>query len=452
MTRTVRFESDDSSPRREALARLVRVEEDEAYVSLVDVDEARAMDPRDRRMVTEIVAGVTRWRRYLDFLIDRFYEGDPADLQPAVRQILRLGIYELLFLRTPSYAAVDEAVELTDRFLHGGAAGLVNGLLRSVDRAGEDLPELRTGDPVVDLAVRYSHPDWMVRRWVNRYGSEAARDLLEANNRRPRYAVRVNRLRTSPRRFAQRLDEEGITYDRSPWLSEFFRLERVQPVLDADLVAEGLCALQDEGAGAVVELLDPRPEETIVDLCAAPGGKTLFIAERMDDTGTVLAVDVHERRLDLLRESADRHGIRSIRPHPVDGRELARQPEPPRGDRVVVDAPCTGLGVLSKRSDLRWNRSPEDLDELTALQGELLDAAAEMVRPGGLLVYSTCSIEPEENEAQISAFVERRPEYRVEDPPDGVADELVDGSYLRILPHRHGVDGTFGARLRRGEA
>lgn len=444
-----------ATARSEALSRLIRVEEDEAYVSLIDREEARELDPRDRRLVTEIVAGVTRWRRYLDFLIDAYYEGDAEALEPGVRQILRIGAYEMLFLRTPAYAAIDQSVELARSHAHEGVTGLVNGILRSLNRDRENeeqgLPEPESGDLAEDLAVRYSHPTWMVARWVERYGAEETRALLEANNRRPTYAVRANRQKITPRQLAERLDEEGISYERSPWIAEFFRLEQVQPVLDADLVSEGLCAVQDEGAGAVVDLLDPRPGETVIDLCAAPGGKTLFIAERMEDSGTLLAADLHERRMDLLRESAERHGLSNIRPEVVDGRELALQPEPPRGDRVLVDVPCTGLGVLSKRADLRWNRTAEDLEDLVQLQEELLDAAARMVRPGGLLVYSTCSLEPEENEEQVAAFLERNHAFEREEAGDALPEELVRNGALVTLPHEHGIDGAFAVRLRRSE-
>jgi 16S rRNA (cytosine967-C5)-methyltransferase len=209
--------------------------------------------------------------------------------------------------------------------------------------------------------------------------------------------------------------------------------------------------VQDESAGLLVQLLDPQPGETILDGCAAPGGKTMAIAGRMGGDGTILAVDAKEERLNLVTEAAEAQGAADmVEAEAAELQAVAARPEPPQADRVLLDVPCSGLGVLAKRADLRWQRAPEDLDELTALQDDLLDAAARMVAPGGVLVYSTCTIEPEENEERVEAFLERHPDFELEPAPDALpADVVTDEGYLATLPHRHRTDGAFGARLRR---
>jgi 16S rRNA (cytosine967-C5)-methyltransferase len=290
----------------------------------------------------------------------------------------------------------------------------------------------------------------MVRRWLDRFGPEETPELLEWNNRRPMYSVRINPLRTDDEAVTAWLDDHDVVYTRSPHLDDHLRLRRLQPLVQGDLLDDGHVAVQDESAGLIVRLLDPQPGETILDGCAAPGGKTLAIAGRMDGDGTLYAVDAKEERVGLIEEATEAQGAEAlVDTEAAELQAVADREDPPRADRVLLDVPCSGLGVLSKRADLRWQREPGDLDELAALQDELLDAAVRLVRPGGLLVYSTCTIEPEENEQRIEAFLARHDDFELESAEDYVPDEMVtaDG-YFASLPHRHRVDGAFGARLR----
>lgn len=447
----VSTEQDTLSTRRAALHRLERIERDQAFIGrAADADDLP--DARTRRQVKEYVAGVTRWRRWLDFLLAAFYRGPFEEMERPLKIILRIGLYDLLFLRTPAHAAVHENVELAKQEVRRGAAGLVNGILRSIDRQRDDLPEPDTGDVAEDLAIRHSHPTWIVRRWVERFGPEATRALLVWNNRRPVYGLRVNTRRTAPEAFQAQLDAHEVAWSPSPYLDDFVRVKRLQPVLQAGWLDAGQCAVQDESAGLIVRLLDPQPGETIADTCAAPGGKTLYAAERMNGEGTIYAADVNERRLNLVCEAAEAHGVADmIHLHAADLRDWAASPEAPQADRVLLDAPCSGLGVLSKRADLRWQRDPKDLKELATLQDALLDAAARLVRPGGLLVYSTCTIEPEENRQRVEAFLERHEDFALDPAAPYVPEAVTDGDYLATLPHEHGIDGAFGARLRRAK-
>ena len=431
-----------------ALGRLLRIEDAGAYAGLVDGSDLDG-DPREARQASEYVAGITRQRRWLDFLIAHFYRGDAATLEPTLRQILRIGLYDLLFLRTPPHAAVSEAVELAKRHVRAGAGGLVNGVLRAVLRQVETLPEPDTGDAARDLAIRLSHPTWIARRWVKRYGEADARKLLEIDNARPTYALRVNTLRVSLKVLGERLDALGVVWRPSAYLDDVVVVDQLQPVLRGGLLDEGLCAVQDEAAALVVHTLDPQPGETILDVAAAPGGKALYAAIRMGDRGRVLAYDIHPNRAELVRASAATHGLTRVEVEVADLRELGAQADPPTGDRVLLDAPCSGLGVLAKRADLRWRRTAGEIGELVELQDDLLDAAARLVRPGGLLVYSTCTTEPEENAERVDAFLARRTDFERERVDGLVPDAFVtDAGDFAALPHVHGTDGAFAARLR----
>ena len=443
---------DTVSPARvHALDHLERVRQDDAYVEKLTIDDA---DARTRRQARELVAGVTRQRRWLDFVLGEAYHGDYDSMEPRLREILRLGLYELLFQSTPTHAAVDEYVELAKQALRPGAGNLVNGVLRTIDRDREHIPTPDTGDDAEDLAVRYSHPTWMVARWLDRFGIDDTTELLRANNRRPMYSVRVNPLRTSKEEVAAWLDEHDVVHVDSPYLDTHLRLKRLQALIAGDLLDDGHVAVQDESAGLVVQLLDPQPGETLIDGCAAPGGKTMHAAARMDGQGTIYAVDRNEQRLERVTEAAEAQGVSEmVRAETADLIEWANRPDPPQADRVLLDVPCTGLGVLAKRADLRWRRSAEDLTEMAELQDALLDAAASLVRPGGLLVYSTCSIEPEENEQRVEAFLARHDAFTAESADGHVPDEMVtEAGFLATLPHQHRMDGAFAARLRRNDA
>ncbi len=436
-----------TSVRRAALHRLQRIEQGGAYVGLGAAIEADDWGPREERQTTEYVSGVTRWKRRLDFILQHFYRGALDEMEPALRQILRIGIYDVSFLDTPGYAAVSEAVNLAKREVRRGAGGLVNGVLRSVLRQRGSLPEPDTGDVVEDLAIQQSHPTWMVRRWTDRYGLDDTRRLLEWNNERPSHAVRVNALKVSVDEFRRRLEDLDVAYDSGRYLPDAFRIQSIQALVRARLFEEGLCFVQDESAGLIVRLLDPAPGDRVLDACAAPGGKTFFASQLMRNRGEIVAVDVHEGRLRMVERGARDLGLRIVKTVASDLRAFHSDEA---FDRVLLDAPCSGLGVLSKRADLRWNRRSEDLAELTVLQDALLDAAAGFVRPGGVLVYGTCTIEPDENEERVRAFLKRRDDFVIEAAGDSLPQELVtEEGFYASLPWRDGIDGAFGARLRR---
>jgi 16S rRNA (cytosine967-C5)-methyltransferase len=400
---------------------------------------AAPLDSRDRAWARELVYGTQRLRGRLDHLLSGLAKAGLDRLQPEVLDVLRLGAYQLLEMNAvPAYAAVSQSVELVRAAGAPRAAGLVNGILQGLRRsAGEaSWPE----DPVAFLATWGSHPRWLVERWIERWGAADARALVEANNRRPE--LFLTPLGAGPDEAVASLAAAGIGAEPVPWAPGSLRV--LPPATAAEALEALPAVIQDPAAALVVRYAEVPEGCTAVDLCAAPGGKALVLSER---AGRVVAADPSRLRLGRLRENVARLG-RGDRVGIVvaDG----RRPPVSRADAVLVDAPCTGTGTFRRHPDGRWRIGPGDLGALASLQDALLDAAAALVRPGGLLIYSTCSLEPEENDVRIEAFLATRPGWSVEPPSWGGDGSLVDaGGLLRVLPHRHGADGAFAARMRR---
>ena len=432
----------NASPRRIAVNQLIKLERESHTFNSDAALPIRA--ERDHRLVKEYVQGIMRQRRWLDFIIDHFYSGDLGKIETKLLWILRLGVYDLLMLRTPSHAAINEAVELAKREVRAGAGRLVNGILRSIDRSRDALPVPEDQPEVERLGITHSHPDWLVQRWMDRYRDDVDQ-LLKWNNKRPVYSLRINTSKVTLDHFKSVLTKEGIEWEEGRYLDDFVRVQQLQPVLRGGYVQDGLCAVQDESAGLVVRLLDPKPGEFVVDACAAPGGKTLYCATLMDGTGELFALDVQDDRLDRLRRVQAKYNAEWVSLAALDVRTAQMKTHV---DRLLLDVPCTGLGVLSKRADLRWKRTPEDLATITRIQANLLASASKWVKPGGYLVYSTCTIAPEENEHQIESFLDKNPNWHI-DPAPFKKDLVTPQGYLSTTPHVHHLDGAFAAKLQK---
>jgi 16S rRNA (cytosine967-C5)-methyltransferase len=404
---------------------LTRIEQSDAYLDKLLDYELRTADLNepDRRLLTELTTGVLRWQAKLDWVLTGFYHGEFTKCIPLVKNALRVALYQILFLtRVPFAAAVHEAVEYVKRLKGERSANLVNAVLRSIIRKINAItyPD-PNGDPVHYLSVTLSHPQWMVRRWIARLGVEETHRMLEANNQRPPVSLRVNPLRTTPAELLARLQAQGMKIGRSDVLGDFLRATSLSGIGSNPEFREGLFSIQDEGAALAARLTAVEPGMRVIDK--------------------------YEAKLRMLAEASRRLGFESIiEPTQGDARTLAVEP----ADVVLVDAPCSGLGVLSKKPDIKWKRRPEEIEQLAALQQEILDGAAALVRPGGHLVYSTCTIEANENEGVVNAFLERHPEFELV-RADTVLEArfTTDEGFLQTWPQRHGVDGTFGARLRR---
>ena len=438
-----------SQARYEALRILVRVEQDRAFADIVlehALDHAR-LEQRDAGLCTELVYGTLRWRRNLDWRLGPHLNRPLDKLDPWVRSLLRLTAYQLFFLdRVPRWAAVDEAVSLAKlKSRKPGPPEFVNAVLRSLTRAtaAPPLPAL----PNEAIAVRAAFPDWIAARWIARYGPEEALALMLASNERPPTTIRVNTLRITRDALGMRLRDEELAETRPTALApEGLTVER-GAVGRWSAFTEGWCTVQDEASMLVARLLDPQPGEVVADACAAPGTKTTHMAELMRNRGRIIAVDPQAARLKLVGRATSRLGITIVEAHMGSVSSQAGRWRA-KCDRVLVDAPCSNLGVLRRNPDVKWRRGEEDLRRLQEKQKTILGAAASMVKPGGRLVYATCSLEPDENEAVVSSL----PGYGVQwqpDPPEGFPVAPDAAGFLRLFPHVHGTDGFTAIRLRK---
>ncbi|MEO6526405.1 MAG: transcription antitermination factor NusB [Gemmatimonadaceae bacterium] len=407
--------------------------------------ERRAMrlDPRDRRWTRELLYGMLRRRSWIDALLDDRVRGGLAKLDPDLIDLLRLGAYQLLAMGSvPAYAAIGQTVELTKR-RHGiGASKLANAVLRRLDREREHLVVATPEDPVEALALEQSHPRWLVARWIARWGADETRRLLEANNQeaplvaRPYHVVREQ--------LEAMLENAGVTIADAPLVPDSLVMTSgVGAMTELGAFKQGLFHLQDPGSTLVTRYAAIAPGARVADLCAAPGGKALELART---ASVVFTGDVSLARLARVRDNVRRLDASNMIPFVGD----ARFPAVRGLDAVLVDVPCTGTGTFRRHPDARWRLRISDLAVLPAMQRSILRGAATAVRPGGLLIYSTCSLETEENDAQVESFLSDNPGWRLEPPPDGaVPAAVLDAGRLRVLPQRHGTDGAFAARLRR---
>ncbi len=413
-------------------------------------------DDRDRALTAEIVTGTLRWLRSVDFLVEHFSKRRVGKVDPEVLVILRLSIYQLLHLdRVPAAAVVDDAVDLTRAARKPSATGFVNAVLRTLLRQRGKLPlpprpeRQDLGAQAAYLGITHSHPDWLVRRWLDRYGFEATEAWVRFNNDTPPLMLRVNTLRATVEEAIQALDADGVETERARYAPDGLVVTSGNPLRRAQ---DGLAFVQDEASQLVALVVQAEKGETVLDLCASPGGKTIAMAAAMRDEGTIVASDVRARRIDLLQHTVRASGARSIRIIQVD--VAGSLPFGPVFNRVLVDAPCSGLGTIRRDPDIRWRRSESDLPALASRQIDLLDRAAMAVRTGGRLVYATCSSEPEENEAVVETFLGSHPEFTLVNLRDSNLvnrlPSLVDErGFFRTLPFRDGLEAFFAAALRR---
>jgi len=435
---------------REAALRILQAADTRSAFSdrLLEGAHARGgPDPRDQGLMHELVKGTLRWRGRIDWVLDSLIHIGLDQVQPWIKNILRLGAYQILFLdRVPPHAAVDESVKLAHKYGHPGTAGLVNSVLRRLVEEKDTIVPPQ-GDDVESLAIWGSHPRWIVERWLARFGVEATRALLLADNRAVAVGLRVNRLRATREHLIQRLADEGVTATPARLAPELVWVEGTHAPGALDVFKQGVCTVQDESEALVARLVAPEPHERLLDLCAAPGGKSTHLAELMEDEGEVWAMERAEARVAGLEATVARLGTHAVHVVLGDGRVY---PFPMPFDRVLVDAPCSGLGVLGRRADARWRKGPETLREMPPIQLELLAAGGKRARPGGVLVYSVCSFEPEETTQVVERFLRQNPAFVLESAQGFVPDEVVDGDgFMRVLPHVHGCDGAFAARFRK---
>ncbi|MBX9672412.1 MAG: 16S rRNA (cytosine(967)-C(5))-methyltransferase RsmB [Candidatus Obscuribacterales bacterium] len=452
--------------RRLALEILIKIERKGAYTNVIlkeSLDEhSRKLNEKDRALVTAIVQGVLRKQSTLDAIIEKGSRHPIKKMPIPLLCNLRTAIYQIDEMQVESRAAVDIAVELAKITGHKGQAAFVNGLLRNYLRQKDgQQAEITKSNSPADLAMEYSMPPWLVSRWHDRLGPQETRKLLEASSQPARLTIRVNRTAIEAPDFAKILAEKGIK-------TELSQLSRDCLIIDRSTVSgsvakipgfsDGIFSIQDEAAAFVSEIVAPKSGDLVYDLCAAPGGKTMHMAEMMDGKGKVVAYDKQENRLSLIRDNRQRLGLTNVM---VEKADCTRPIDVPPADRVLVDAPCSGTGVINKRGDIRLKLQMSDITDLAEIQKKLLDNAANMLKPGGRLVYSTCSIEPEENDEVIDAFLSKHPGFALQDLTVDLAPETIQKlqnlglieeakrGKLYFLPSRFQFSGFFIASLKK---
>ncbi len=365
----------------------------------------------DRGLVTELIYGVVSNKTAIDFIISKYSKIKIKKMTPWVLSILRMGVFQIYYMdRIPHSAACNEAVKLAKKYSHRAGTGFVNGVLRSFAREVEKFEFPQGKSDAEYLSLKYSYPLWMTEKLINEYGAERCRDLYEENNKAHGVFLRVNTLKTSTDELVERLTTEGVNCEKTCIEGCLKACGRLS-IDNSPAYKEGLYSLQNISSQKTVAALAPLPGDTVIDMCAAPGGKSCAIAEKMENRGKVISCDVFEHKVELIKKSAQRLGIDIIDARLQDGTVCVEKLEN-SADCVLADVPCSGLGVLHKKPDIKWRRSKEDIEELCKIQKEILKTAARYVKSGGTLVYSTCTILPEENRIQIDEFLKEHSEFK----------------------------------------
>ena len=442
---------------RELTAQILRkVELQKAYADLL-LDHAlksQSLNDPDRALLTELVYGTLRWRGKIDGLLNPHLDRPLGKIDPLIRNLLRLAVYQLSFLdKIPDYAAVNEAVALAKSYGGAKAAGFTNAVLRNFLRQQDRGKKFNDEDnSVATLAVANSHPEWLVKEWLDAFGLETTKLLMQANNQKAPLVLRVNGLTTSRAELLRRLSEAGVRAtltDRSP---DGIRLESNSAVEKLPGVAEGFFQVQSEAAQLISYLLAPLPDERILDACAAPGGKTTHIAELMKDRGELVAIDRSARGVEKIIENTSRLGLKSVQALCADASAELNSLKLESFDRILVDAPCSGFGTLRGHPEIKWHRQPSDILRLTGLQSAILNRIVGHLKPGGVLVYATCTLTRDENEQMVEKFLSRHKGFELQDAARYLperAQHMARGSFFQALPQRDDTDGFFAARMRK---
>ncbi len=445
--------------RRISLSVLNRLDDSNAFPQDVlhkAFEQGPSLIRKDRALSTELVYGVLRWRKRLDWVISHLSKTPIQNIDPSILNIIRIGLYQILFhSRIPPFAAVNDSVEMAKDKAPLWVVRFVNGLMRSAVRKAKEIPMPDDRDnPIQAIAVRESHPAWLVKRWVERLGIEETKRLCEANNQIPAVAVRANTLKVSRQDLTNALEDHVKHVIPTDYAPDGLLLRGLRhAVSDIPSFKDGWFQVQDEAAQLITHLLDPKPGETVLDACAGFGGKTGHIAQLMKDRGKIKAMEHQAWKLSHLKTSLARLDISSVSTWHHDLSESIPIRYSGRFDRVLLDAPCSGLGVLRRNPDAKWRKTESDLSRLQAGQQHFLSRLAPLVKKGGRLIYAVCSLEPEEGEAVVDDFLRNQVQFVIDRAPIGILHvdaRLMDRpGYFRSSPHKQNMDGFFVVRLKR---
>lgn len=439
--------------REAAVEILESVENKEAYSNLLlnRTIEKYQLKNADARLLTELCYGTIQRKMTLDYFLEPFIKKQKK-IGSWVRQLLRLSVYQFVYLdRIPDHAIINEAVKIAKKHGNKKIGGFINGVLRSFQRKGAPGVDV-IKDPVKRLAVETSHPEWLVQRWVKQFGFEQTQKMCFENLQSPLQTARVNEWKTNADEVISNLKEENMSAQKSDVIPAAIKVKNGNLAKSAAF-QNGDLTIQDESSMIVAYVLNPQEGERILDACAAPGGKTTHIAEKMKNTGEVIALDLHDHKIKLIEENAGRLQLTNIFAKQMDSREMAGNFPKEYFDRILIDAPCSGFGVLKRKPDIKYRKNETDIKQLSKIQSELLDQAAELLKPGGVLVYSTCTVEKEENQVVSRSFLNRHKDFSGDESvalrlPEPVRP-YVNGFEIQIFPHDLKSDGFYIACFRK---
>ncbi len=433
-----------------AVKLLNRVDRTDAYLEkLLDIEIKNSeLSGKDKALLFEIVHGVIRWLGRIDWILNGFYKGQFSKCIPNVKNSMRVALYQILFLdKIPEHAAVNESVEFVKKLQGEKSANLTNAVLRNIIRSKDSIRYPNKEEDIVGFyAAYYSHPTWMVKRWIKRFGEEETKNLLIANNNRPKHTLRINSLKTNSVELKSLLDSVDLKYKNGKYLSEYLELSSLTNISSWEYFQKGYFSIQDESTGFACKALDCKPDMKVLDLCAAPGGKTAFLADEMKNMGEIVAVDKFETRLEILKKNMERLGISNIRTVVKDSLKFDENDF----DRVLADVPCSGIGTLTKKPDIKWKKDLSDIRQLNEIQLKLLEKASMSVKVGGIVVYSTCTTEPEENIEIVNKFLSSNDNFELVNLNGMFSPEVIDeNGCVQTLPSRNNMDGAFVAKILR---
>ncbi len=439
--------------RETALKILYDINENKAYsnISVNKHLEAGELREIDRAFATELAYGTVKWLMEIDYVLDRFSSVKAKKMSPWIRNILRLGIYQLLHTdRIPPSAACNTSVDLAKRYGHQASSRFVNAVLRNITRSRDSIPYPERKDIAGYLSIVYSHPRELVDGWLRLFGGEFTEELLKSNNAVPDFSVRVNTLKTTSEKLLEALSQEGCRARAGKYLKEAAVLENPSSISRLEAFQKGYFTVQDESSMLASVVLEPEEGQLALDVCSAPGGKATHLAQLMNNKGTVLARDIHEHKLRLVEGTASRLGIGIVKTQLFDAAVFDESLKG-KADRVLVDAPCTGLGIIRKKPDIKYSGNLSQQKEIVALQKKVLENAAGYVKPGGCLVYSTCTIQPEENLENVKAFLCQNKDYKLlgfeQLLPDKLKTATAQEGYIQLYPNTHQTDGFFISKM-----
>lgn len=445
--------TEKSNVRESVVNILEQIEKNQSYSNLLlnNVIKKNQIATKDIGLLTELTYGTLQRKMTLDYYLEPFIK-NPKKLENWVKQLLRMTVYQMLYLdKIPDRAAIHEAVEIAKKRGHKGISGMVNGILRSLQREGiRDINEIK--DEVERLSIETSHPTWLVRRWIGQFGYNKAKEMCEINLTAPMQTARINTNKITREACIKRLSEEGFQVEESVVVPEAIKCLKGN-LAHSESFKEGLITIQDESSMLVAYALGIEQDETILDACAAPGGKSTHIAEKLEETGQVISLDLHEHKVKLINESAERLGLQNIETKAMDSRKVQEEFEGKTFDRILLDAPCSGLGVMRRKPDMKYTKKEEDLNRLQSIQLQLLDSVTPLLKPGGTLVYSTCTIDRSENEEVVATFLQKHTDFEgdlsvIERMPRAIQPLMTDFQ-LQIFPQDFGSDGFYIASLRK---